>query len=65
MKRQGFAARLGFALDGIRAAAAGEASFRLQLILGLGAAGAVLIAALAALVIGGLIVAIGLGWMKG
>jgi len=120
MKHQPFAARLGFALNGIRAAAH-EPSFRLQLILGLAgtavlavvrppavwaalfvlsasavlalellnsalehladrlhperhpaiqtakdcAAGAVLIASLAALIIGGLIVALGLGWMKG
>jgi len=121
VKHRPFPARLGFALRGIRAAAAGEASFRLQLVLGLVglvvvlalrppalwtalfvlsasavlalelvntalehladrlhperhpaiqtakdcAAGAVLVAALAALAIGGLILALSLGWFKG
>ena len=120
MKRQPFRTRLGFALNGIRAAAVGEASFRLQLILALAAcavllvlrppllwaalfilsasavlalelfntalelladhlhpqrhpaiqaakdcaAAAVLVASIAALIIGGFIIAIHLGWMR-
>jgi undecaprenol kinase len=120
MKRQPFWTRLGFALNGIRAAVGGEASFRLQLMLALAAsavllvlrppllwtalfilsasavlalellntalerladhlhpqrhpairaakdcaAAAVLVASVAALIIGGLIVAMHLGWMR-
>jgi undecaprenol kinase len=43
MKRQPFWTRLGFALNGIRAAAGSEASFRLQLILALAAAAVLLV----------------------
>jgi undecaprenol kinase len=43
MKRRPLWTRLGFALHGIRAAAGGEASFRLQLILALAASAVVLV----------------------
>lgn len=42
MKGQGFAQRLRFALDGLRVAWEGERSFRVQLLAGAGALGAVL-----------------------
>ena len=62
MKNQAFWRRLAFAVVGIRATIRSEASFRAQLFLGLAAA--VLLASIAAVIIGGLTVAVGLGWLQ-